>query len=152
MFQSIEAGQDLFVFEQAVREKLPAAAQAVRFLREDDSWVICAEQGGGDECGLHGHRGPNGSRGSPRSFRQLGVRANTAHTHSAGIVDGIYTAGVSGVLDMGYNAGPSSWSHSHIITYPSGKRAIVTQRGSRWRGAPVEPVAVTQAAQVRRAA
>lgn len=34
-------------------------------------------------------------------FSQLGARANTAHTHSAGICDGIYTAGVSGALDMG---------------------------------------------------
>lgn len=146
MFAAIEAGQDLFVFEQAVREKLSDVAKAVRFLREDDSWVVCAEQGGGIQCGLHGHRGPNGSRGSPRSFRQLGVRANTAHTHSAGIVDGIYTAGVSGALDMGYNAGPSSWSHSHIVTYPSGKRAIVTQRGPRWRGAPIAQVAALRRA------
>lgn len=138
IFSAIERGEDLFVFEAAVREKMSSEITNVRFLKEDDSWVICSEQSGGIECGLHGHRGPNGSRGSPKSYRQLGVRANTAHTHSCGIVDGIYTAGVSGTLDMGYNCGPSSWSHSHIITYPSGKRTILTQRGSRWRGTPVQ--------------
>ncbi len=146
MFAAIERSEDLYVFEAAVRDKLSDTAKGARFLREDDSWVVCAEQGGGIQCGLHGHRGPNGSRGSPKSFRQLGVRANTAHTHSAGITDGIYTAGVSGALDMGYNAGPSSWSHSHIVTYPSGKRAIVTQRGPRWRGAPVGQVAALRRA------
>ena len=148
MFQAIERGEDLFVFEAAVREKLTPAAQAAKFLREDDSWVVCSEQGGGVQCGLHGHRGPNGSRGSPRAFRQIGVRVNSAHTHSAGITDGVYTAGVSGALDMGYNCGPSSWSHSYIVTYPSGKRAIITQHGSRWRGESVQ--AVTQT--IRRAA
>ena len=136
MFSAIEHGEDLFVFEAAVREKLSTSAANVRFLHEDDSWIVAAEQGGGIQCGLHGHRGCNGSRGSPKSFRQLGVRANTAHTHSASIVDGIYTAGVSGALDMGYNCGPSSWSQSHIVTYPNGKRAILTQRGARWRAAP----------------
>lgn len=37
---------------------------------------------------------------------------------------------------MGYNKGPSSWSHSHVVTYPNGKRAVVTMRGTRWRAAP----------------
>lgn len=132
IFDAIEQGQDLFVFEAAVRSKARTALANTTFLKEDTSWVICPESGG-IECGLHGHRGPNGSRGSPKGYRQLGRRCNTGHVHSAGIVDGIYTAGVSGSMDMGYNVGPSSWSHSHILTYPSGKRAIVTMRGSKWR-------------------
>ncbi|MGX9389639.1 hypothetical protein ACWX0O_01820 [Nitrobacteraceae bacterium UC4449_H16] len=100
----------------------------VFFLAEDESLVI-----NGIEHGMHGHRGPNGARGNPIAFRQLGTKANTGHTHSAGIVDGIYTAGVLATLDMGYNAGPSSWTQSNIVTYPSGKRAILTQHGSKWR-------------------
>jgi hypothetical protein len=34
---------------------------------------------------------------------------------------------------MKYNAGPSSWSHSNIITYANGKRCMITQRGNKWR-------------------
>ena len=139
VFDAIERRDAGFhVFAAAVREKLAVsvAANAV-FLREDDSWVICREQGGGIECGLHGHRGANGSRGSARGFGRLGIRTNTAHSHSPSITGGNVCAGVSGALDMGYNQGPSSWSHSHIVTYPSGKRAILTMRGPRWRGAPV---------------
>jgi hypothetical protein len=35
---------------------------------------------------------------------------------------------------MGYNKGPSSWSHSHVITYPNGKRSIITlQKNGNWR-------------------
>jgi hypothetical protein len=85
----------------------------------------------GIECGMHGHLGPNGARGNPRNLRTAG-KANTGHTHSAGIEEGVYTAGVLGNLDMGYNKGLSSWSHSSILTYPNGKRAIITHRDGRW--------------------
>ena len=97
-------------------------------VEEDESLVICDI-----EHGMHGHLGPNGARGTPANLRTAG-KANTGHTHSAGIIDGVYTAGVFGNLDMGYNKGLSSWSHSFIITYPNGKRTICTFRdGKAWR-------------------
>lgn len=87
----------------------------------------------GIENGLHGHLGPNGARGNPMNLRTVG-KATTGHTHSAGIVEGIYTAGVLGDLDMGYNKGLSSWSHSSVLTYPNGKRTILTiKNGKAWR-------------------
>lgn len=105
-----------------------------KFLLIDESFVICAgDDDNGIECSMHGHIGPNGSWGSPAKFTKIGTKCNTGHTHSAGIVDGVYTAGVSCKLDMGYNKGPSSWSHSHIVTYPNGKRCIITMRGVRWQ-------------------
>lgn len=106
------------------------AIAKVKFLLTDDSFKTC---GNGIENGMHGHLGPNGARGTPGNLKDIGRRANTGHTHSAGIFDGLYVAGCSNNLDMGYNKGPSSWSHSHIITYPSGKRCIVTMYASQWR-------------------
>lgn len=97
-------------------------------IKEDDSYVLHEI-----EYGLHGHLGPNGSKGSPKSYRQLGRKLNTGHTHSASIIDGVWTAGVLSSLHMGYNKGPSSWSHSHIITHPNGKRQMITQKGDKWR-------------------
>lgn len=125
----IEIGQgfDLFAFalyEAGLRYDNPN----VKFVQEDQSVLI-----NGIEYGMHGHLGVNGSRASPKSFRQLGRRVNTGHTHSAGILDGVFTAGVVGSLDMGYNKGPSSWTCSSIVTYPNSKRTIVTQRGRKWR-------------------
>ena len=97
-------------------------------VHEDDSLIIA-----GIEHGLHGHLGPNGARGNPKNLRSVG-KANTGHTHSAGITEGVYTAGVFGHLDMGYNKGLSSWSHSFILTYENGKRTICTIRNRRaWR-------------------
>jgi hypothetical protein len=100
------------------------------FIQEDDSYRILDEI----EAGLHGHLGPNGARGSAKNLRTVG-KANTAHSHSAGIVEGVYTCGVYGKLDMGYNKGLSGWSHSMVITHANAKRQILTIRGGKaWRG------------------
>jgi hypothetical protein len=131
ILKSIKDGEDFHAIEWAMRRaECPAG---VKFLREDESFVICRDAHGGIECGIHGHLGPNGSQGSPRALSKAGRKANTGHTHSAGIIDGLYTAGTSSKLDMGYNRGPSSWSHSHILTYQNGKRAIVTMWEGAWR-------------------
>lgn len=123
------AGFDIFKWAiQYAASKMRVSLSRIEFIQEDESLVIH-----GIEYGMHGHLGPNGARGNPKAFRQIGRRANTGHTHSAGIIDGVWTAGVLASLDMGYNKGPSSWSQSHILTYPNGKRCIVTQRGSKWR-------------------
>lgn len=111
-----------------VFNSFPCDVQRVHFIREDESVII-----NDIEYGMHGHRGPNGARGNPKAFRQLGRKANTGHTHSASIIDGVWTVGVLAELDMGYNSGPSSWSHTNCITYPNGKRAMITQKGTRWR-------------------
>ena len=105
----------------------------IQFLRRDESYVICPEKSGGIECAIHGHNGPDGARGSANSFARLGRKANIGHFHSAGIIDGVYVAGTSSQFNLGYNKGPSSWSHSHVVTYLNGKRAIVTMWDGKWR-------------------
>ena len=127
--EHIEAGKPFDLFWFALNDALTVGdLDAVNFIQEDESVLIH-----GIEFGMHGHLGPNGARGNPKGFRQIGRRVNTGHTHSAGIIDGVWTAGVLGSLDMGYNKGPSSWSCSHIVTYPNGKRTIVTQVKDKWR-------------------
>jgi hypothetical protein len=101
-----------------------------RFLRQDESFTICEKR---IECGMHGDLGPNGSRGTPRNLNRIGRRANTGHTHSAGIFNGLYVGGTTSRLDWQYAKGPSSWTHSHIITYPSGQRTIITLYAGKWR-------------------
>lgn len=122
---------DFHLLEWAI-QKLGHGLNA-RFLREDESFVICREMQGGVECGMHGHLGPNGMRGSALGFARMGRRANVGHAHAAAILHGVFQAGTSSKLDLGYNKGPSSWSHSHIITYPEATRSIVTMWNGRWR-------------------
>lgn len=110
---------------EGVGSKLP-----FRFLQTDESFKTCDRK---IENGMHGQYGPNGARGTPANLNKVGRRANTAHTHSAGIYNGLYVAGTSTTLDMEYNKGPSSWSHSHIVTYQNGARSIVTVWAGKWR-------------------
>lgn len=104
--------------------------KGVNFLREDESFTICDKK---IECGMHGHLGPNGKLGTPNNLSPMGRKANTAHTHSAGIVHGLYIAGTSSKLKWDYNHGPSSWTNSHILTYRNAKRAVVTSYNGKWR-------------------
>jgi hypothetical protein len=129
VYAAIEEGRedDFVILEWASRRA--GCPESVRFLREDESHVLC----GDIECGMHGDLGPNGARGTPKGLSKLGRRANTGHTHSAEIRDGMYVAGTSSKLKLIYTKGPSSWSHSHIVTYSNGKRAIVTMYGGKWR-------------------
>lgn len=129
-----EEDADFHMIEWAL-QKL-GCPKDVQFLREDESFVIVRDRGGGIECGMHGHLGPNGARGTPRGLTRMGRRANTGHTHTTEIIDGLCVAGTSSQLDVGYNRGPSSWTHSHIVTYPNGKRAIVTMFGGAWKASP----------------
>jgi hypothetical protein len=87
----------------------------------------------GVDLGQHGHMGINGARGNHKAFSKLGRSTSTGHEHSAGIHLGNWVAGCSCELRVGYNRGPSSWSHSHIIQYPEGTRTIVTMWQGRWR-------------------
>jgi len=124
---SIRKKEDFNVYQWAVTADNQIKSDTI-FLEEDDSFIVH-----GIEQGLHGHRGPNGARGNAKGFRSIGRKVNIGHSHSAGIIDGVYVAGVSGLLDMDYNKGPSSWSHSHILTYTNGKRTIITMKNGKWR-------------------
>lgn len=127
-FRAIERKDKRFhLVEHVLRES--GCPVSVQFLREDESCVVA-----GVEHGIHGHLGPDGQRGSPQNLARMGRKANSGHTHSAQILDGMYVAGLTGALEQGYNRGPTSWSHSHVITYPTGKRTLITISGDKWRG------------------
>jgi len=96
------------------------------------SYVICADKSGGIEMALHGDLGPNGSRGGPRNLSKLGQKNVIGHSHSPGIFGGTYVAGVTGKMRLGYNVGPGSWGHAHVVVYANGKRQVILF----WNGKP----------------
>ena len=116
--------RDFNVLEWALRKC--GIPKNIRFLGEDESFVICKKTpGGGVECGLHGDLGPNGSRGSTQSLMRLGRAANKAHDHTATIRGPVYSAGACS-LSFPYMKGPNSHSVSHVNTFVNGSRQIVT--------------------------
>lgn len=134
MYKAIQGGiEDFSIFECAIKNNLDSFIN-VKFLKKDETFKIC-ENFGGIECGYHGDIGNNGSRGNANSFIKNGTRHNIGHSHSASIIDGVYQSGhMMDEKKIGYTSGPTSWSHSHIITYENGKRTIVTMRNQKYRG------------------
>ena len=137
VYEALESGdEDFHVLKWALESRVcqeswsleGAALFEGKFLHVDDSYVVK-----GVELGNHGHLGTNGSRGSPKQFAKTGMRSVTGHTHTCGIVDGCTTVGTFSILDPAYCKGPSSWSHTFCVMYPSGKRALVTIKSGKYR-------------------
>src|SRR5271157_1292059 len=121
--------RDISMIQYALREIGNYKAKA-KFLLADESFLTCNKK---IENGMHGHLGPAGKFGSPTGLSKMGRKANTAHTHSTGIWNGLYVAGTSSKLRWDYTKGPSNWTHSHIVTYPNGKRTIITIYNGQWK-------------------
>lgn len=73
------------------------------------------------ELGLHGDKGPNGSRGNLNQFKTLNTKTVTAHSHTPGREDGALSVGTLTLRRLGYNKGLSSWFESNVLIYPNGK-------------------------------
>lgn len=112
-------------------QKMLLPTVSAKFLGSDESHEIK-----GIEVGMHGDRGPNGSRGSIRSFGKIGAKSVVGHSHSPGIKDGVYQVGTSSRLRLEYNRGPSSWLNTHCVIYGNGKRTLVNIVDGKWRARP----------------
>jgi len=100
----------------------------VHVLEYDESHLV-----GGIECGMHGHLGPNGARGSLRNLRRIGVKSITGHEHSPGIDEGAWRVGTNTALRRGYTKGPGSWLNTDCLVYPNGKRTLINIINGEWR-------------------
>ena len=114
-------------------ERASILGHGVRFLFEDESFILCPDANGGIECGMHGHRGPNGGRGTIKNIARMGRKSVIGHSHTAGIFEGCYQGGLVGLLHQGYNRGPSSWSHTNTVIYENGKRSLITIHNGKWK-------------------
>ena len=102
----------------------------VKFLELGESLVIL-----GITHDAHGHKGPNGARGSAKGFSRLGTPMVVGHFHSEAIFGLLYAVGTSTGYDLGYILGsPSSWTQSHCLTYQNGARTLINiQDNGKWR-------------------
>lgn len=128
-YLAMSRGEKPQTFKMACETVNQGELSGVTFLKTDESFKIH-----GIECGQHGHNGANGARGSITSFVNQGCKFNLGHTHSAAIKNGVWQAGACmSACNSGYAKGGSSWSESHIITYKTGKRSIITVKNGKWR-------------------
>ena len=101
----------------------------VRVLRDNQSFILADV-----ELAMHGHVGPNGSRGSAKNLRRTALKSIIGHSHSPTITEGCWQTGTSSKLRLGYNNGPSSWMHAHVLLHASGKRQMLFIHDKGWRG------------------
>lgn len=97
-------------------------------LDRDQSYML-----GGTEWGMHGDDGPNGSRGSLRNYRRIGVKSVSGHDHTGGIEEGAYRGGTSTRRKAEYTRGPSSWMNTHVAGYANSKRSLLNIIDGEWR-------------------
>jgi len=90
------------------------------FLQREDSVKIA-----GVECAAHGDLGLNGARSSINSLEKIYGECVVAHSHSGAIQRGVFRVGTFSDLDMEYNRGPSSWTHTACLLYDNGQRQLV---------------------------
>lgn len=92
----------------------------IKCLDMDAPFVI-----GNTQCGYHGHRGPNGARGTIKNLSRLGERVMSGHGHSPGIEGGHTRVGTSTGLRQEYTEGPSSWLNTHGVIHANHKRSLI---------------------------
>lgn len=102
--------------------------ERVNWLDRDQDYRIA-----GIECGAHGDLGGNGSRGSRANLERSYGKAVIGHSHSPGILRGIFQVGTTSLLKLDYNRGPSSWLHCSCLLYPNGQRQLINAIEGQWR-------------------
>jgi hypothetical protein len=115
------------LLETALRDMFGSRLDHVEWAYDGESYLI-----DGIECGHHGFRGSNGSKGSTAGFARMGRKMTAGDCHSPEIMDGVYRTGVE-ELRHGYNKGPSGWAVAHCIQYQNGKRTLITMQGGKYR-------------------
>lgn len=136
-FAALESKDEYFSAHAHALQNAGFNLSDIVFLRQGQSFTIC--QGTAPiECGMHADVGPRGAKGSPSAMAKIVERMNGGHTHEPCIKEAAFYAGTSSRMpspsSMRYAArGPNAWHQSEIITYQSGKRAIVTLQNGEYR-------------------
>lgn len=117
-------------FEYAMKEMFKLnKSDKFRFLTVDDSFMV-----NGIENGAHGDKGPNGSRNPGLAgLEKCFGKCNVGHSHTAGILRGVYRVGTTSYLKVSYNTGPSSWTQTHLVQHPNGARQLVNCINGKFR-------------------
>lgn len=110
------------------RKRAETTGKDIRFLEADESLQIL-----GIECGMHGHRGSNGARGSLRNLARIGVKSIIGHGHGPGIFEGCTQVGTLTRLMAEYTFGPGGWLNTNALINALGKRTLLNSFEGDWR-------------------
>lgn len=100
---------------------------AITWLEYDDDYRVA-----GIQCGAHGHKGPNGARGSLRGMEAAYGASVTGHAHTPEILRRAFQTGTCSFLKQDYNKGPSSWMTTSCTIYDDGARQLLNVIDGKW--------------------
>jgi hypothetical protein len=120
-----ESGEDVLKrgFEIATGNEMP---KNWHFLSREDTITISDV-----ECAAHGDLGLNGSKPSLSTLEKAYGNCVVGHSHSAAIQRGVFRVGTLSKLNLGYNRGPSSWTHTCCLLYENGQRQLINSINGR---------------------
>lgn len=110
-------GKDPLQYAVEQRKKI----DNIEWLNEDKDKVLS-----GRHFNHHGHRGPNGAKGSMKSLGQHLGAVVSGHTHSMARDGDAVQVGTFTLKDLGYNVGLSSWTNTLGIQYYGGAMQLIT--------------------------
>lgn len=116
--QAMTRGQSPLEYAMSVNET--SRSVDINWLQRDESYLI-----GGIECGAHGDKGPNGTRGSLQAIERAYDKVVIGHQHTPGILREAWCVGTSTLPYPDYGTGPSSWMNTHCLIYPNGHRQLI---------------------------
>ena len=93
----------------------------IKALGVNDSYIH-----NGVELALHGHKGPNGSKGNVKAFSALTSKTIIGHSHAPSIMGKCYQVGISCGKQHGYNSGLSGWAYNGVTLNKYGERQSIT--------------------------
>lgn len=101
----------------------------IKFLTREEDYIVA-----GIQLAAHGDLGANGKRNpSKAGIENAYGDAVVGHSHTPGILRGVFQVGTTSKLKLGYNQGSSSWMHSSCLVYPNGQRQLVNSIKGRYK-------------------
>lgn len=113
-----------------LEENFPSIKKNVVFLKRDDDIFVSPKK---ILMSVHGDFGPSGTRGSVVSMERSYGNSITGHSHSFSILRNSRVIGTNSLLDMGYNKGASSWTHTNAVVYSDGGVSMLTSINGKWK-------------------
>ena len=113
-----------YAVEMAGLEK----SSKIRWLERDEDLKIARVQ-----LAEHGDKGANGAKGSLRAIENAYGQAIVGHSHTPGILRGVWQVGTSSELRLNYTVGASSWAHASVLLYANGSRQMILSIEGKWR-------------------
>jgi hypothetical protein len=87
----------------------------------------------GYQLGVHGHKGKNGSKGSPSAMKEGYGKIISAHTHTPEINGDCITVGTSSIIPLNYQKGqPGTSMPANAVLYENGLAQLLPIIIGKW--------------------